>query len=825
MAQMKILIKNLGQHVENYVNFFIHPDDEPKEFRRRSYNISISDYLERFATYLSLNEEDMVYISIYFDRFLTKNPTLTIYNVHLILATIIVVEQKFHEDKLYKMDCYAKVAGSSIQDLIYTEKEILKSWLSYDLVISPKEYEDYIFRLNHPPLLDLSVLARTTTLHHNFIKKSENAIIQKCTTITASTCVERQALSCVFVDVINAEIKRIFEDVELDTNQVLSFIFQHMKRKIELNLMSPTRLMDVKKNLLLFALQYKKITLATELMEQNIRPPELLYAAVKDKAPIEIIKLICDKGIDLTEANGNPVSPIPLSLAFETAQIEVFYFLLDYVAMHHINLNISMNDYVMMAEKLQLTCQYSRLNELLNNPGIRSKKEALLVAALGKRLDTLAIMILNGAVQVDFIVSKDMHFFSWVVSLGFDNIASQILNKLVIEKKIDVALKLIKTTRTCITSYSRNVLFFDSISYSCIQVALAWLEEGANPNYHNFRSYNDGTSALNLAIENGLLPVVMAMLKMPLAKEILQKAIVLLISLPGSEHASILDLILKNNPATYLELWNFKDTLHSSLLLKAIENGKPLTTIVLLCNKGLSITAKNILGKSPLGAAIAMQSTDVVRILLHNNYDPYTEKEVRILGAQIMAACDISLVIDLLYKAQRDNPLFRSGLKPIPYFTLTELSWEQFEGVFSFFKDKTILVKLIKKQVSLMPLKDEELKSLILGEALACCDYPMNEDAEAWFGSHKSQDCMLFLKRLLYEKRPNNKVKIEIEAQNFIRGENNYKHWFATPPTARKISRDKYILEHVRLFQLSTSEEKKTHTPIVNPTRFHPCPH
>ena len=108
-------------------------------------DISVQDYLERFAIYCCLEEVNLIAALILFDRFRVKNTTycITKHNILLILTTIIMAEQKSNNDFSSNNAHYNAVGGWQDLKLINTAERRMYRFLSWDLGITPETYEEY----------------------------------------------------------------------------------------------------------------------------------------------------------------------------------------------------------------------------------------------------------------------------------------------------------------------------------------------------------------------------------------------------------------------------------------------------------------------------------------------------------------------------------------------------------------------------------------------------------------------------------------------------------------------------------------------------------
>ncbi|MCQ2819238.1 MAG: hypothetical protein MJ252_18400 [archaeon] len=105
--------------------------------------ISLGDYLDRILKYTKMDESTLVLSLIYIDR-MCKNNKIFIceYNVHRIVLSSIVTAIKYHEDRFYKNDYYAKIGGITLAELNNLEAEFL-GLIEFNLFVDSKIFEKY----------------------------------------------------------------------------------------------------------------------------------------------------------------------------------------------------------------------------------------------------------------------------------------------------------------------------------------------------------------------------------------------------------------------------------------------------------------------------------------------------------------------------------------------------------------------------------------------------------------------------------------------------------------------------------------------------------
>jgi hypothetical protein len=80
-------------------------------------NISLFDYLNRIIKYMNCEESTLILSLIYLDRLSLSNIYFSIYNIHRLLFTSILLAIKYNEDKIYKNDYYSKIAGVTLSEI------------------------------------------------------------------------------------------------------------------------------------------------------------------------------------------------------------------------------------------------------------------------------------------------------------------------------------------------------------------------------------------------------------------------------------------------------------------------------------------------------------------------------------------------------------------------------------------------------------------------------------------------------------------------------------------------------------------------------------
>ena len=105
--------------------------------------ISIEDYLNRIQKYTELEDSTLIIALIYIDRLLeNKNFKLSIYNVHRILFTAVLLAIKYNEDEIYENNVFAEIFGVSNKELNNLENEFL-DLIEFKLFITKKIFQLY----------------------------------------------------------------------------------------------------------------------------------------------------------------------------------------------------------------------------------------------------------------------------------------------------------------------------------------------------------------------------------------------------------------------------------------------------------------------------------------------------------------------------------------------------------------------------------------------------------------------------------------------------------------------------------------------------------
>ena len=106
-------------------------------------NISIKDYLIRIQNYSELEKSTLILSLILIDRVCKrKNIVLTMYNIHRILFSSVVISIKYNEDFYFDNTFYAQIAGVQPNELKILEYKFLEL-NDFNVYVKDTEYEQY----------------------------------------------------------------------------------------------------------------------------------------------------------------------------------------------------------------------------------------------------------------------------------------------------------------------------------------------------------------------------------------------------------------------------------------------------------------------------------------------------------------------------------------------------------------------------------------------------------------------------------------------------------------------------------------------------------
>jgi len=117
--------------------------------------ISIKEYLIRIKNYSELEDNTLIIGLIYIDRLCEiSNIQLTMFNIHRILFTAILLAIKYNEDNIYNLDFYAKIAGVTKKELKKLEYFFL-DYVDFNLYIDINIFNQYKKYVNNFKLKNL----------------------------------------------------------------------------------------------------------------------------------------------------------------------------------------------------------------------------------------------------------------------------------------------------------------------------------------------------------------------------------------------------------------------------------------------------------------------------------------------------------------------------------------------------------------------------------------------------------------------------------------------------------------------------------------------
>ena len=106
-------------------------------------NITIKDYLIRIQNYSGIEKSTLILSMILIDHICKKsNIVLTIYNIHRILFSSVLISIKYNEDSYYDNTFYAQIAGIKPNELKLLEYKFLEL-NDFNVYVKDTEYEQY----------------------------------------------------------------------------------------------------------------------------------------------------------------------------------------------------------------------------------------------------------------------------------------------------------------------------------------------------------------------------------------------------------------------------------------------------------------------------------------------------------------------------------------------------------------------------------------------------------------------------------------------------------------------------------------------------------
>lgn len=106
--------------------------------------IGIGDYLQRIVKYAYCSSECFIFALIYLDRLITQNKNchITLYNVHRLLITSVLLAAKARDDTYYSNAYYSAIGGISNAEMNKLEISFLLL-VEFNLFVTPETYEQY----------------------------------------------------------------------------------------------------------------------------------------------------------------------------------------------------------------------------------------------------------------------------------------------------------------------------------------------------------------------------------------------------------------------------------------------------------------------------------------------------------------------------------------------------------------------------------------------------------------------------------------------------------------------------------------------------------
>ena len=106
-------------------------------------NISIKDYLIRIQNYSQMEKSTLILSLILIDKMCKKsNIALTIYNIHRILFSSVLISIKYNEDSYFDNTFYAQIAGIKPNELKLLEYKFLEL-NDFNVYTNDYDYEQY----------------------------------------------------------------------------------------------------------------------------------------------------------------------------------------------------------------------------------------------------------------------------------------------------------------------------------------------------------------------------------------------------------------------------------------------------------------------------------------------------------------------------------------------------------------------------------------------------------------------------------------------------------------------------------------------------------
>ena len=114
-------------------------------------SISIQNFLERLTKYSKMENNTLILILIYIDRFCDINKVrLNYFNIHKLIIASMLIAIKYNEDDYYNNTFYAKIGGVKKSEIDVLEYQFL-ILIDFKLYVSEElfeKYSDYIQNTN-----------------------------------------------------------------------------------------------------------------------------------------------------------------------------------------------------------------------------------------------------------------------------------------------------------------------------------------------------------------------------------------------------------------------------------------------------------------------------------------------------------------------------------------------------------------------------------------------------------------------------------------------------------------------------------------------------
>jgi ankyrin repeat protein len=392
-----------------------------------------------------------------------------------------------------------------------------------------------------------------------------------------------------------------------------------------------------------------------------------LHTAILNHKPLSIIRLLCERGANISEKNNEGKSP--RDLALESEQLELIE------VIHCINLDededLFHDDYMLLLSrgKVELAlslikCFSEKLTEdeetnlimqtidyileLKDHSHLNSLKEifenykdinldhwpfkglyALHTALINEKpLSIIQLLCDKGAdiyrnpptlyqSPLDLALLSDN--FEVVHVLLSTNFTEDSLKKayllMVQQQKTVLAKAVLQTFAENMSQATKDDLLVQTIKLQNQELALELIQFGADINHQH-----EGHFILYWAIQNGLAPLVGTLLSMKLCANSLKSAVLTILGEKDDANLTFLKSILEKEVPIDLNDWRFEAT-HNYAIHSAVVNNKPLNIIKLLCTKGANIFIVNKEEQSALDLAVKHWKLELLHMFIEHACD------------------------------------------------------------------------------------------------------------------------------------------------------------------------------------------------------------